>query len=79
MPETIGAVVTQLTDLSDEHFVSARRVNLETIYQHNVVCEGFGLLGELRHELQTGEHPEHQTSIREELDRVGRGQRMTAR
>ena len=43
-------------ELSDEHFVSARQENLETIHQHNVVAERFGLLGELRHELATGEH-----------------------
>ena len=29
-------------------FVSARQENLETIHQHNVVAERFGLLGELR-------------------------------
>jgi len=69
--EMIGAVVAQLTDLSDEHFVSARQENLETIHQHNVVCERFGLLGELRHELATGEHPAHQTSLREWLDASG--------
>jgi GTP cyclohydrolase-4 len=66
--EMIGAVVEQLTDLSDEHFVSARQENLETIHQHNVVCERFGLLGELRHEIATGEHAAHQTSMREWLD-----------
>jgi GTP cyclohydrolase I/GTP cyclohydrolase-4 len=70
--EMIGAVVAQLTDLSDEHFVSARQENLETIHQHNVVCERFGLLGELRHEIATGEHAGHQTSMREWLDAAGR-------
>jgi GTP cyclohydrolase-4 len=70
--EMIGAVVAQLGDLSDEHFVSARQENLETIHQHNVVCERFGMLGELRHELATGEHPDHQTSMREWLDVPGR-------
>ena len=29
-------------------FVSARQENLETIHQHNVVAERFGLLSELR-------------------------------
>jgi len=66
--EMIGGVVQRLTDLSDEHFVSARQENLETIHQHNVVCERYGLLGELRHELATGEHALHQTSMREWLD-----------
>jgi GTP cyclohydrolase I/GTP cyclohydrolase-4 len=66
--EMIGGVVRRLTDLSDQHFVSARQENLETIHQHNVVCERYGLLGELRHELATGEHALHQTSMREWLD-----------
>jgi GTP cyclohydrolase I/GTP cyclohydrolase-4 len=70
--EMIGGVVDQLTDLSDAHFVSARQENLETIHQHNVVCERFGLLGELRHELATGEHAARQTSMREWLDAAGR-------
>jgi GTP cyclohydrolase I/GTP cyclohydrolase-4 len=70
--EMIGAVVAQLTGLSDDHFVSARQENLETIHQHNVVCERFGLLGELRHELATGEHPGRQTTMREWLDAAGR-------
>jgi GTP cyclohydrolase I/GTP cyclohydrolase-4 len=70
--EMIGGVVATLTDLSDEHFVSARQENLETIHQHNVVCERFGLLGELRHELATGEHAARQTSMREWLDAAGR-------
>jgi len=69
--EMIGGVVARLTDLSDDHFVSARQENLETIHQHNVVCERFGLLGELRHELATGEHADHQTSMREWLDAAG--------
>ena len=69
--EMIGGVVERLTGLSDEHFVSARQENLETIHQHNVVCERYGLLGELRHELATGEHAPHQTSMREWLDGTG--------
>jgi len=70
--EMIGSVVERLTHLPDDHFVSARQENLETIHQHNVVCERFGLLGEIRHELATGEHAGHQTSMREWLDAAGR-------
>ena len=70
--EMIGGVVGQLTDLSDGHFVSARQENLETIHQHNVVAERFGLLGELRHELATGEHALHHMSMRDWLDAAGR-------
>ncbi len=70
--EMIGGVVEQLTDLGDGHFVSARQENLETIHQHNVVAERFGLLGELRHELATGEHALHHLSMRDWLDAAGR-------
>ena len=70
--EMIGGVVAELGGLSGEHFVSARQENLETIHQHNVVCERHGMLGELRHELLTGEHAGHQTSMREWLDAAGR-------
>jgi GTP cyclohydrolase I/GTP cyclohydrolase-4 len=66
--EMIGGVVQRLGHLSDEHFVSARQENLETIHQHNVVAERFGRLGELRHELATGEHALHHMSMRDWLD-----------
>ncbi len=69
--EMIGGVVSGLPDLSDAHFVSARQENLETIHQHNVVAERFGLLGEVRHELATGEHALHHTSMRDWLDGAG--------
>ena len=74
--EMIGGVVDGLPALSDAHFVSARQENLETIHQHNVVAERFGLLGELRHELATGEHAPHHVSMRDWLDAV---QRLSAR
>jgi GTP cyclohydrolase I/GTP cyclohydrolase-4 len=66
--EMIRGVVERFGDLGDRHFVSARQENLETIHQHNVVAERFGLLGELRYELATGEHAAHHTSMREWLD-----------
>jgi len=51
--------------------VSARQENLETIHQHNVVAERFGLLGELRRELEAGQHVAHHTTMREWLDAAG--------
>jgi GTP cyclohydrolase I/GTP cyclohydrolase-4 len=66
--EMVGGVVAELGALADGAFISARQENLETIHQHNVVAERFGLLGELRHELRTGEHLAHHTSMREWLD-----------
>jgi GTP cyclohydrolase IV len=66
--EMVRGVVERLPHLGDRHFLLARQENLETIHQHDVVAERFGLLGELRHELATGEHPAHHTSMREWLD-----------
>jgi GTP cyclohydrolase I/GTP cyclohydrolase-4 len=66
--EMISGVVDGFGALPDRAFVSARQENLETIHQHNVVAERFGLLGELRSELATGEHLAHHTSMREWLD-----------
>jgi GTP cyclohydrolase I/GTP cyclohydrolase-4 len=70
--EMIAGVVERFGDLGDDTFVSARQENLETIHQHNVVAERFGLLGELRRELTTGEHLLRHTSMREWLDAAGR-------
>jgi GTP cyclohydrolase I/GTP cyclohydrolase-4 len=70
--EMIAGVIARFGDLKDSTFVSARQENLETIHQHNVVAERFGLLGELRHELASGEHLAHHTSMREWLDAAGR-------
>jgi GTP cyclohydrolase-4 len=70
--EMIAGVIDAFDDLKDGTFVSARQENLETIHQHNVVAERFGLLGELRHEVRSGEHLAHHTSMREWLDAAGR-------
>ena len=43
--EMIRGVLERFPDLADAAFVSARQENLETIHQHNVVAERFGLLG----------------------------------
>jgi GTP cyclohydrolase-4 len=66
--EMVRGVVESLPILTDRHFVSARQENLETIHQHNVTAERFGLLGEMRRELRSGEHSEHHVSMREWLD-----------
>jgi len=66
--EAIAGVVERYPQLQDATFVSARQENLETIHQHNVVAERFGLLGELRAEMASGEHSPHHVSMREWLD-----------
>jgi GTP cyclohydrolase IV len=70
--EMIRGVVDELDGLRSNAFISARQENLETIHQHNVVAERFGMLEELRHELRSGEHLAHHTSMREWLDSAGR-------
>src|SRR3954471_7694927 len=67
--EMIAGVVERLPFLTDQHWVSARQENLETIHQHNVVAERFGALGEIRRELETGEHLAHHTGRDEWLRR----------
>ena len=66
--EAIRGALDRYPELPDGVFLSARQENLETIHQHNVVAERTGLLGELRAELNTGEHLPHHTSMREWLD-----------
>jgi GTP cyclohydrolase IV len=69
--EMIRGVLDGYGALEPDTFVSARQENLETIHQHNVVAERFGLFGELRHEIATGEHLRHHVSRREWLDAAG--------
>ena len=76
--EMVGGVVAAFPDLGDDIFVSARQENLESIHQHNVVAERFGLLGELRHELATGEPAAHHVSMREWLDGAAELRRVPA-
>lgn len=66
--EAVSGVIARFGELDDGTFVMSRQENLETIHQHNVVAERFGLLGELRREAATGEHLPHHTSMREWLD-----------
>jgi GTP cyclohydrolase IV len=66
--EMVRGVVHRFPILTERHFISARQENLETIHQHNVTAERFGLLGEIRRELETGEHSAHHVSMREWLD-----------
>ncbi len=66
--EMIAGVVAGFAELGDDSFVSARQENLESIHQHNVMAERFGLLGELRAELAGGEPSPHHVSMREWLD-----------
>jgi GTP cyclohydrolase IV len=66
--EMIRQVVEGYPDLSPDAFVMARQENLETIHRHNVVAERYGTLGELRKELESGEHTAHHLGMREWLE-----------
>jgi len=66
--EMLAGVVEGFPALADAAFVSARQENLETIHQHNVVAERFGLLGELRREVASGEPAARHASMRDWLD-----------
>jgi GTP cyclohydrolase IV len=66
--EMVAGVVDSYGELDGESFLSARQENLETIHQHNVLAERYGLLSELRSELATGQRADRQTSLSEWLD-----------
>ncbi len=53
--------------LDDGDFVFSRQLNLETIHTHDVLAERYGVIGELRRELEQGGPLEHHTELREWL------------
>ena len=66
--EMVRSVVDGFEHLGDDSFLAAHQENLETIHHHNVVAERFGMLGEIRRELRSGERSDRQVSMREWLD-----------
>jgi GTP cyclohydrolase I/GTP cyclohydrolase-4 len=66
--EMIRRVTEAFPELHADAFVEARQENLETIHRHNVVAERHGLISEITHELETGEHSPHHTTMREWLE-----------
>jgi GTP cyclohydrolase I/GTP cyclohydrolase-4 len=67
--ESVRMAVAEFGEaLGDDAFVLARQENLETIHQHNVVAERYGLLGELGRELRSDEHVLPHVSMREWLE-----------
>ena len=65
--EMLAGVVRAFPHLDGGSFVSARQENLETIHQHNVVAERYGLISELRAEIDSGTPSAHQTTLEEWL------------
>jgi GTP cyclohydrolase IV len=68
--EAMRGTIEHFGGLPGDAFVSARQENLETIHQHNVVAERFGLLGELRAELAGDGRAARHTTMREWLSAV---------
>jgi GTP cyclohydrolase I/GTP cyclohydrolase-4 len=66
--EMIRGVISSIAALDDDAFVLARQENLETIHQHNVVAERYGFVGELRAELDAGNHSRRHVTMREWLE-----------
>jgi GTP cyclohydrolase-4 len=66
--EAIRMAVEEYESLGPDVFLMSRQENLETIHQHNVVAERYGLIAELVGELREGDHVPHHTSRREWLE-----------
>jgi GTP cyclohydrolase IV len=66
--EMVRRVVADYPELPGEAFVMARQENLETIHRHNVVAERYGMLEDLRTELESSEQQRHHTTMREWLE-----------
>jgi GTP cyclohydrolase IV len=66
--EMLRGALAAFPSLAEEAFMHARQENLETIHQHNVVAERYGLVGELRAEIDSGEHSQRHVTMREWLE-----------
>ena len=66
--EMIRGLLVAYPMLDDDAFVLARQENLETIHQHNVVAERYGLLREIREELERDAHSRRHATLREWLE-----------
>ena len=66
--EMVRMGVEEFEGFGPDAFLMARQENLETIHQHNVVAERYGLIGELARELREGEHVRHHVTRREWLE-----------
>jgi GTP cyclohydrolase IV len=66
--EMLKGALDAFPELHEGAFIRARQENLETIHQHNVVAERYGLVGEIGRELASGEHSPHHVTMREWLE-----------
>jgi GTP cyclohydrolase-4 len=66
--EMVRGLLATYPELDDNAFGLARQENLETIHQHSVVAERYGLVDEIRSELDSGEHSRRHVTLREWLE-----------
>jgi GTP cyclohydrolase I/GTP cyclohydrolase-4 len=64
---SLQSVLERYDELDDADFVLARQLNFETIHSHEVVAERYGMVGEVRNELDAGEPTGRHTELREWL------------
>ena len=69
--EMIRQISERFGELAPGAFVMARQENLETIHRHNVVAERYGLVSEIKAELEGDERSPHHTTMREWLEEPG--------
>jgi GTP cyclohydrolase IV len=69
--EMLRGLIAAYPTLDESAFLLARQENLETIHQHSVVAERYGLLGEIRGELDSEAHSAHHITMREWLESPG--------
>jgi GTP cyclohydrolase I/GTP cyclohydrolase-4 len=75
--EMVRGVISALDALDAGAFVLARQENLETIHQHNVVAERYGLVAELRAELESEIHTRRHVTMREWLEAPSLPERLS--
>ena len=64
----LAGALERFPELADDDFLLSRQVNFETIHNHEVVAERFGTVGEIRGELDGGDHhPARHTELRDWL------------
>lgn len=61
--EMIFGLIELYPNLTDDTFVLARQLNMETIHKHDVYAERAGTLGELRHEIANGSYVTPHTTL----------------
>jgi GTP cyclohydrolase I/GTP cyclohydrolase-4 len=66
--EMLRGALERFPELPEDAFLHAHQVNFETIHTHDVEAERAGTVGEIRRELEGGEHVAHHTTLREWLD-----------